>query len=194
MYNANTNLWGTWMGAKHAPLSERFWRYVDKTDGCWLWTGSVDTSGYGHIKDEVGRLVRATHVSYALHSGVIPHGARLCHTCDVLWSDLTYRRCVRPDHLWPGTDRENTQDCIAKNRFPFAANNPTWRQRRPRGESHVRAKLTEDIVRQIRLEYRPAYGGPTTQSTSMRGLARKYGVSKAVVQQIIHGQIWQHVI
>lgn len=181
------------MGAKHAPLQERFWRYVEKTEGCWLWTGSVDTSGYGQIRDESGRLVRATKVSYVLHGGTIPDGQHLCHSCDVLWPDRTYRRCVRPDHLWPGSPRENTRDAIDKGRFPFGGNNPAWHAARPRGEAHQRAKLTEDIVRQIRREYRPAYGGPTTQSTSMRGLARKYGISKAVVQQIVAGRTWRHV-
>jgi hypothetical protein len=176
------------MGAKRGSLHERFWRHVTKTDGCWLWTGSTDTSGYGQIRESfAGRLLRVTRVALEVQGVYVPPGAVVCHSCDV-------RRCVRPDHLWVGTSRANALDCIAKGRFPFVGTNDKWHTARPRGESHRRAKLTEAVVRQIRAEYRPVYGGPTQQPTSMRGLAAKYGISKTVVQQILSGKIWQHIM
>lgn len=174
------------MGAKNAPARERFWRFVEKTDGCWLWTGSLDTNGYGLLRDDAGKSTGAHRFSYRLHTGPIAPKEQVCHSCDV-------RRCVRPDHLWTGTARANTQDAIDKGRFPFAGLNPNWLKTRQRGEKHVRARLTEEQVRQIRHDYRPAACGPGTKPTSMRGLARTYGVSKAVIQQIVNGAIWCHV-
>lgn len=31
------------------PLHDRFWDLIQKTDTCWLWSGPVINSGYGHI-------------------------------------------------------------------------------------------------------------------------------------------------
>lgn len=83
------------------PLKERFAEkyVVDEATGCWLWTASTDTNGYGHIS--VGRKLRQAHrLSYEWSYGPIPDGHELDHTCRV-------RRCVNPDHLEPVIHREN---------------------------------------------------------------------------------------
>lgn len=54
------------------PLSERFWRYVVKTDGCWIWIGATASFGYGRIQREGGKhgkTDRAHRVSWLLHYG-----------------------------------------------------------------------------------------------------------------------------
>jgi hypothetical protein len=56
-----------------------------------------------------------------------------------------------------------------------------------RGERNGRSKLTEDEVRAIRACYRA--GGVT-----MRALGARYGVSKTVVQHIMSGRLWSHVL
>lgn len=77
---------------------ERLWRQVQKTDGCWNWTGCV-TGGYGRIR--VGdERVQAHRYSYELSGGTIPDGFHLDHLC-------RNQLCVRPDHLEPVTPREN---------------------------------------------------------------------------------------
>ena len=95
------------------PIANRFWPKVQKSDGCWLWTGAIKSNGYGHIGSEGpgGYLkVRTTHrVSWELHFGPIPAGLLVLHRCDV-------RNCVRPDHLFLGTHTDNMLDCIAKGR------------------------------------------------------------------------------
>lgn len=98
------------MSPRRAPLEERFWRFVNKTDGCWLWTGALRTTGYGVIN--LGRpagIESAHRVSWVIHYGKIPTGYFVCHTCDV-------RPCVRPDHLFLGTSRDNIYDMIRKGR------------------------------------------------------------------------------
>ena len=80
-------------------LAQRFWSKVQKTDECWLWTGALDRAGYGRFH-LAGVNVVAYRVAYELLVGPVPAGLTVDHLCRV-------RRCVRPDHLEPVTQREN---------------------------------------------------------------------------------------
>jgi len=93
------------------PIEKRFWRYVEMTDGCWLWTGSRNSKGYGLIDDNSGRSLRAHRVSWKIHFGPISPGLQVLHKCD-------NPPCVNPAHLFLGSSLDNTRDCISKNRFP----------------------------------------------------------------------------
>lgn len=78
-----------------------FWKRVDKTDTCWLWTGPTQPhNGYGRLGYR-GRSVFAHRLAYELLVGPIPDGLTLDHLCRV-------RTCVNPLHLEPVTQRENT--------------------------------------------------------------------------------------
>jgi hypothetical protein len=83
------------------PLSieERFWKKVNKTDTCWLWTGAITGAGYGHLYIDY-KDVYAHRLAYEFLVGPIPEGLVLDHLCRV-------HNCVRPDHLEPVTDKEN---------------------------------------------------------------------------------------
>lgn len=85
-----------------------FWDRVKKTDGCWLWTGGRTSEGYGCVRFH-GRTDRAHRVAYEMTSGPIRPGLCVCHRCD-------NPICVRPSHLFLGTNRENAQDRHAKGR------------------------------------------------------------------------------
>jgi hypothetical protein len=82
------------------PAAERFWRKVDKTSSCWLWTGAT-TKDYGVFWDSV-RLVYAHRWSFEAAGGVIPDGLVIDHLCRT-------PRCVNPAHLEPVTRAENTE-------------------------------------------------------------------------------------
>lgn len=79
----------------------RFWAKVNKTDGCWLWTGGT-VKGYGKLWTGVDgpRETLAHRFSYELHNGPIPDGAVLDHLCRM-------PTCVRPDHLEPTDNYTN---------------------------------------------------------------------------------------
>ena len=95
------------------PLPDRLWRKVRVVpDGCWLWDGTVNNKGYGTIS--LGPRTAARHllvhrVSWFLHTGEWPT-LNVLHHCDT-------PRCVRPDHLFEGTQRDNMLDASAKGRI-----------------------------------------------------------------------------
>lgn len=77
-----------------------FWSHVDKTDGCWIWNGSINNMGYGVSRSnrrnkEWGFTESLAHrVAYRLAVGPIPKGLTLDHLC-------SNPLCVNPEHLDP---------------------------------------------------------------------------------------------
>lgn len=67
----------------------RFFKFVEFTDSCWLWTGGLTTWGYGQFSEH-GVQHGAHRWIFELVNGkqTLP----LDHLCRV-------RRCVNPDHL-----------------------------------------------------------------------------------------------
>lgn len=83
------------------PLAERFAMKVQKTDGCWLWTGASNHLGYGQIwVTEERRVVQAIRVSLRLHGVEVPADRDVDHLC-------RNKRCVNPEHLEPVTHAVN---------------------------------------------------------------------------------------
>jgi hypothetical protein len=77
---------------------------VDATDDCWVWNGTCWEKGYGRLGDK-----RAHRVMWAIVNGPIPPGLQVLHHCD-------NPPCVRPEHLFLGTQLDNMRDMIAKGR------------------------------------------------------------------------------
>lgn len=157
---------------------ERFYRFVEEgPNGCWLWTGAVDKDGYGRFWWK-GRTRRVTHFVFEVLKEPLSNGLQACHHCDV-------RRCVAPEHLYAGTQQDNVRDTWRRGRCSVNA-------RPQRGEANGLAKLTEAQVEEIRTRYRAGQAG-VASGTSLRGLAKKFGVSKFTIQSVVHHVTWRHV-
>lgn len=153
----------TW-GVK--SLHDYFWSLVrpEVGDKCWMWAGCVNkVHGYGYVKLNI-RRVYAHRLSWEIHYGPIPDGLFVCHKCDV-------RACVRPDHLFLGTNADNMADMATKGRCNSA-----------RGVAANKSHLTDEVVFAI-----------SKSSESSRKLALRYGVSKTTVLGIKSGRFWSHV-
>lgn len=80
------------------------YRYrVDNGTGCWLWTATLNTAGYGVAPTgKRGGKTLAHRLVYTFHVGAVPTGLELDHLC-------RFRHCVNPDHLEPVTHAENVR-------------------------------------------------------------------------------------
>ncbi len=147
-----------------------FWKRVKMPSlfECWEWTGGVDGCGYGQLRGNNVKLVKAHRFSYILANGEIPKGMCVLHTCD-------NPPCCNPDHLFLGTHADNSQDKVNKGR-----------QSKLKGERAGRAKLTDKNVREIRSLI--AKGWVYTR------IARRFGVGKSTIGYIGTGETWTHVI
>ena len=135
---------------------ERFEKYIDKSGECWLWTGSCSRDGYGHFIFE--RKIWKTHRLMYLHCfGELPEKPLVVrHKCKP-------KNCCNPDHLEPGTQRENNLDKHRDGTMP--------------------TKLTAEQVLEIRQR----------STENQRELALEYGVTQTNISQIIRRKFWSHI-
>lgn len=86
-----------------------FYRQVKKTKGCWNWKGTKTRTGYGVFTFNSERC-QAHRTSYEFAYGPIPKGKFVLHKCD-------NPACVKPDHLFLGTQKDNVRDASEKGRL-----------------------------------------------------------------------------
>lgn len=161
-------------GATAAPVQEtaeeRFAKYVEvntKTD-CWEWTGANSRRGYGAFHKE--RLRPAHRVAWEFVNGEIPEGLFVLHNCP----HGDNPRCVNPDHLFLGTQKDNMADMDAKGR-----------RRTPAGEKHPRSKLLDAEV--IEIKHRLA------DNEQCAEIAKDFSVTRSLIAHIKRGESWKHV-
>lgn len=90
---------------------ERFWTHVNKTDTCWNWMGGRGggrSRNYGMF-NVYGRTITAHKYSWFLATGRRPDELLILHKCN---NPL----CVRPDHLYEGTVKDNMRDYLEAKR------------------------------------------------------------------------------
>ena len=155
-----------------------FWKRVEKGGGCWEWKGSFFPAGYGKF-GMAGKKTGAHRAAWLFAHGEIPSGLLVCHTCD-------NRKCVRPDHLFLGTHKDNGQDASRKGRLPTGDRN-VGRQRAgiQRGENNGYAKMKESWVVEAR---RRRASGET-----LGAIAKDYGVAMETIFDATSGRTWKHL-
>lgn len=144
------------------PLMADFLREHEGVPGCWVYPSKRDKDGYAFYKDGEDSKCRAHQEAFRLANGDLPPGLHACHSCD-------NPPCARPDHLFPGTAKQNQDDAKSKDRHS-------------RGERNGFSKLIESQVRAIRSDTR-------TQMV----IAAEYGIRQTTVSEIKRGNLWAHV-
>ena len=147
---------------RRVSVDERFWTKVKKSkekDGCWEWMAFRDRHGYGRIGCSGRRIKTAHRVSWEMVCGEIPDGMFVLHRCD-------NPACVRPDHLFLGTQKDNMLDCAQKGRYCGTLN-------------------VGDV-----LEIREKYANG---NTSHRKLGKEFCVSRGHIARIVNRKNWRHI-
>lgn len=147
---------------RQLPSQSLFWRHIQKTETCWLWTGAQINKHYGILTFKQKNYL-AHRFSWILEHGPIPKGLQVLHDCD-------HPLCCRPDHLFLGTQADNMADMARKNRH--------W-MRQP-SNTH-RLKLNPEAIKVIRF-----LKGQKTQGA----LARAYKVHPSHISKIQSGEGW----
>jgi len=97
-------------GVEPIPIEGRLKRLsAEDENGCWIWQGAKNKSGYGQIqtgRGEGGGPKFAHRVSYQVHKGEIPEGMVVDHLC-YKEGGYSNKLCVNPEHLELVSHSEN---------------------------------------------------------------------------------------
>jgi hypothetical protein len=137
-------------------------------DECWLWTAGKLSQGYGAVNVR-GKVMRAHRQAYEVENGAgSAEGFVVRHKCDT-------PACVNPAHLERGTVADNNRDMVERGRQVKGANNAA-------------AKISEADVLAIRATY---VRGCATHGQP--ALARRFGVSQALIGYVVRRELWKHI-
>ncbi len=142
----------------------KFERNFDMGTDCWIWRGA-QKSPFTKTTHK-GIPTTASRISWTLYNGPIPRGMHVLHKCD-------NPRCMRPDHLFLGTNADNVADKVRKGRCHDQ-----------RGTKNGNAKLTEKEISCIRKLY--------SEGLSDRVLAKRFRIWPGHVWRIVAGKAWTH--
>jgi len=145
----------------------RFWSRVKKTQGCWTWTGGKHRQGYGFFYFDSGSEL-AHRVSYLIEFKKFPKNKFVCHHCD-------NPSCVRPSHLFLGTQKDNIRDMVRKGRAADMV-----------GEKNSNSILTYKKVIELKNLLK-------SKKFTYKELAKKFGISYGEVNNIVSGYCWKNV-
>lgn len=162
----------------HVRVRGGFWSKVDKNGPvhpvfgpCWVWTATKDKKGYGFTwigpERKTRQHIRTHRLSYLLHVGPIPENLSVLHKCD-------NTSCVRPDHLFLGTQLDNMRDMCRKGRR---------RAGDARGLRNPRAILTPALIEIARAMYVRGDSYPT--------IAARFSVGPEAIGRALRGESWK---
>lgn len=149
---------------------------IDEKTKCWILTKYFHNNknngkfSYGKMSINI-RGVRKHYfvhrLSYSLFNNEIPNGCLVLHKCN------NYK-CVNPDHLYTGDQRQNMKDCKL-----------AGRDNKARGERNNKSVFNEDDIRKIFILNEMQF--------SQYQISRLYKVSPNHIGRILRRLSWKHV-
>lgn len=147
------------MAHKKRPLAERFWEKVEMIPfhDCWEWAARKDRFGYGvmHVN---GSTQLAHRICYEMLNPNFNKKLSVCHTCD-------NPGCVRPEHLFLGSHKENMWD------------------REDKGRGRNKKSFSFEKAEEVRRLYK-------TKKFSQQKLSEMFGCTQANIGFIVRNVIW----
>lgn len=111
-----------------------------------------------------------------LFVGPIKERYLICHSCD-------NPACVRPDHLFQGTPKDNVHDMLYKGRGGFKVVETNGKTTfKLSNKNFNTAKLDRTQVKEIKVSTLP-----------IKDLAAKYNVKYHTIYDILKGRTWKEV-
>jgi hypothetical protein len=159
-------------------LVDRFWSKVNKKgpwhpalkSRCWVWLAGKSSTGYGRFRlhniPQKGHphIETAHRVAFFLEYGHLPFPEGL-HRCD-------NPICVRPSHIFEGTQADNIRDKKEKGREPLGSKRPN-------------SKFTENQIKELITLKKKGW--------TLFELADKYKVCFQVISDVVRRKTWRHV-
>jgi len=159
--------WTTVKFTVEQRLEAFFSKIVVQESGCHEFVGARNEDGYGNFWDE-GICKKAHRFAWEAFFGRIPEGKLVLHTCD-------NPPCCNPDHLYLGTDADNSKDKMDRGRFASVA-----------GANNPAAFVTEDHVRDI-------YAHLRYTTMTQQAIADKFLLTKGHINNIKAGRAWPQI-
>lgn len=150
-------------------------KFAKQPTGCWEWAAYIGSHGYGEITIQ-GKNRTSYRTSWMIRNGDIPDGMHVCHKCD-------NRKCVNPDHLFLGTNKENIIDSVKKGRRRGITRN------RPSGLTYINKPSYESVEkrRKIKRADRILMRELRSRGWSTNELGRRFNCTSAAVCLILNG-------
>jgi len=192
---------------------EKFWLYVDKSKECWEWCGAVHPVGYGSFSAHSFVHRYSYELAYGpIPDGMwVCHKCdnRLCvrpshlflgtpadNTADMLSKGRNRRKLSAQEVIDLRIENDNGTthaDLARKYKVSISAikkivNSTTWKHvayDKPKRRLHKRAKLTPDMVKEIRSLRKEGW--------KYDRLAKRFEVSISTISDIFRGRNWKHV-
>lgn len=172
------------LGRPPRDQASRFREKVQRgePDACWAWQAGLDHDGYGRFKYRYPsgfyRGLHAHRVAWILTNGD-PGVLLVRHVA------CGNKACCNPSHLAIGTDADNADDRERDGRTARGERSGSrlHPERLKRGQHHANAVLSADGAREVLA---------LSQTLTQRDLAKRFGVSKGTISNVLKGRHWAH--